>query len=458
MTINDLNLCIVDIETTGAGAPGNRIIEIAAIKIVKGEQVDQFHSLINPQRPIPYSISEFTGISDEDVKDAPIFEDIHRQLWHFLEGHIFIAHNVTFDYGFIRQEFDRLGMPFNLDRFCSVKLSKTLFPHYPKHDLSSIVERYNIPLRNRHRALDDALGVWEFLRRAQREVGADQWHAGLSKVLRTAALLPKEFPINVDGLPHALGVYMFYGGNDTLLYVGKANDIRSKVCDQVMNNPKLFSKEGCAIKRVEFIETKGKLGASLLEAHLIKKYHPVFNRRFKALDQMTTLSMVEDDAGYKRVVLNTHKSIRKEDLAAAYTVFRTRRLAVRFLEGIAQKYNIGRAFLGLEPCPASDRALEKPVIHNMRLIEALSKHRKMNWLFPGAIVIEESNALKTKGEAFVVDQWIIQEMIVYHHDANNELFKMNAAFDFDIYRILFNHLNKNKVKILNVTPRHMDSI
>ncbi len=436
MDLNDLDLCIVDIETTGARSQG-RIIEIGVLKIEKGKLTDQFHTLINPQQPIPPSITEFTGITDEDVRKAPIFEDIHRSLLAFLKGHVFVAHNVTFDYGFVRYEFDRLGVPFNPDRFCSVQLSRMLFPDQSKHDLSSIVERYGISLHHRHRALDDAMGVWEFFKVIQQEINEDRQHAVLSKILKSTKLLPGELAVKIDHLPYALGVYMFYDTNDVLLFVGKANDIRSKVWDQLINNAKFAN-----VERVAHVETQGKLGALLLESYLVKKHHPLLNRRSRPLDGMTTISVTEDAAGYKHLAVETFKSIQKEDLKQAYTVFRTKKHALKFLEGIAKKYRLDKSFLGLEPYVSPDLSV-KAVVHNMRLIEAISKHRKINWPFKEPIVIEENNALKTKGEVFIIDQWIIQQAIKYEAQARDILFETDGTFDFDTYRVLFNYLLKN---------------
>lgn len=420
MILKDLNLCIVDIETTGT-----KVIEVAVIKIEKGKLVDQYHTLLNPEQPIPFSITELTGISDDDVKDAPIFQDIHKKLWDFLKGSVFVAHNVSFDYGFLRREFSRQGLPFNLERFCSVNLSRLLFADEAKHDLSSIVDRYNIVLSKRHRALDDALGVWEFLKIIQKKINKKDQEDALSRVLRCSTFFPNKLKLNIDHVPYGLGVYMFYDLSNTLLYVGKANDMRSRVWDQLSDDKRL-SKE---VARIEYVETYGKLSAALIELHLIKQREPVYNRRFKPLEKMTILSIVEDNAGFKNIHLETYKEIRKEDLTNAYMVFRTKKDATAFVEGISKKIRLG--------------SNDQPVIHNMRLIESLSKRRKITWPYKGPVMIEESSPLKTHGEAFVIDQWIVEEAFKYESEAKIKLYETNGRFDFDTYRILYNYLLKN---------------
>src|SRR5262245_33211159 len=164
MTLDQLNMCIVDIETTGARYMGHRVIEIGALKIQNGQCVDTFHTLINPGRPIPPMITQITGITDQDVVDAPYFEDIHNDFWEFTKDHIFVAHNVRFDYGFLRQEFEELGKKFQLKMLCSVRLSRQMFKEHRRHDLGSIIERHKIDVKSRHRALDDARAVWEFFK------------------------------------------------------------------------------------------------------------------------------------------------------------------------------------------------------------------------------------------------------------------------------------------------------
>ncbi len=160
---------IIDVETTGGSSRNNRIIEIGAIRIQNGEEVDRFHSLLNPETPIPSFITKLTGISDKTVSKAPVFEELKDELVEFFRDSIFVAHNVYFDYGFIRDEFRRVGYGFTLDTLCSVRLSRALFPQYRHHNLDEIIKRFSFSCENRHRALDDALVVWEFMQKVHAE-------------------------------------------------------------------------------------------------------------------------------------------------------------------------------------------------------------------------------------------------------------------------------------------------
>lgn len=155
-------LVFLDIETTGGNAERARITEIGALKVEDCKVVDTYRQLINPEEPIPYFITKLTGITDEMVWDAPTFRGIADELELFLSETLFIAHYVNFDYRFIKSEFKRIGYEFNMDRACSVKLSRRLHPDQRRHGLDHVIERMRLDVKNRHRAFDDAEVIWKF--------------------------------------------------------------------------------------------------------------------------------------------------------------------------------------------------------------------------------------------------------------------------------------------------------
>ena len=154
-----MKYAIVDIETTGGQSPADRITEIAII-IHDGEKIiDEFTSLINPERRIPYFVSRLTGISDEMVMDAPRFFEVAKKIVEITEDCIFVAHNVQFDYQFIRQEFKSLGFNYSRDYTCTVRLSRKLLPGHASYSLGKLCNSLGIALENRHRAFGDALAT-----------------------------------------------------------------------------------------------------------------------------------------------------------------------------------------------------------------------------------------------------------------------------------------------------------
>lgn len=182
-------LVFLDIETTGISARGARITEIGALRVEDSRIVKSFKQLINPEEPVPYFITNLTGITNEMVWDAPTFRGIADDLELFLDGALFIAHNVGFDYGFIKMEFERIGYMFNMDRACSAKLSRRLYPEHKSHALDRLIERLNIDVANRHRAYDDAEVLWKFFQNELSLRGLDAFRA-LDKVTNFARLTP----------------------------------------------------------------------------------------------------------------------------------------------------------------------------------------------------------------------------------------------------------------------------
>lgn len=154
---------IVDVETTGGSPKYNRVIDLGVLRVEHGEIIDTFETLLNPGIEIPEYIIKMTGISNGDVHDAPVFDDIKDRLLELCDGSIFVAHNVGFDYGFIRQEFDRVGYGFTTEKLCTVRLSRVLYPEHKRHNLSEIITRFDFECKRRHRAFDDAKVLWDFL-------------------------------------------------------------------------------------------------------------------------------------------------------------------------------------------------------------------------------------------------------------------------------------------------------
>lgn len=154
---------VVDVETTGGRGEQHRVTEIGAVKLRGGRVIDRFETLLNPQRSIPPNITRLTGITPAMVADAPVFADVADDLARFLDGAIFVAHNVEFDYRFIGQEFRRIGRRFRMPKLCTCASMRRLYPGHCSYSLSSLCENYGIPLKSHHRALCDAEAAAELL-------------------------------------------------------------------------------------------------------------------------------------------------------------------------------------------------------------------------------------------------------------------------------------------------------
>lgn len=164
-------LVFLDIETSGGSPADSRITEIGALRVEGGEVVATYSQLLNPEQKLPWFITKLTNITDEMLWDQPLFAGIADDLEYFLRDAIFVAHNVNFDYSFIKAEYVRMGGSFNMDRFCTARLSRRLYPDQGRHNLDTVIKAHDIKVRNRHRAFDDAQVLHEFYKKAVDEHG-----------------------------------------------------------------------------------------------------------------------------------------------------------------------------------------------------------------------------------------------------------------------------------------------
>ncbi|HEV7121607.1 MAG TPA: exonuclease domain-containing protein, partial [Candidatus Paceibacterota bacterium] len=220
---------IIDTETTGMRPPFSRVIDLGIIRVEDGTVTERFETLINPGVSIPSYIRRFTSITDEDLQDAPSFEEIALQVEALLKDAVFVAHNAPFDYAFIKSEFRRLDMEFNAETLCSVRLSRALFPKERSHSLESIINRYGIKTHARHRAMPDAQAVWDFFQLIDKTVDAKEIQRAVQAVRQGGdSPAPRVARDTFAELPDSAGVYFFYGPEQELLYVGKSKHIRTR--------------------------------------------------------------------------------------------------------------------------------------------------------------------------------------------------------------------------------------
>lgn len=159
--LDDAEFVVVDLETTGTGAwRGERVTEVAAVRVHRGRVTPLFASLVNPGRPIPWFITRLTGISDEMVREAPPFGAIAGELAFHLAGRVFVAHNARFDWSFLEAEYSRIASG-DIRRLvpaqvCTVRLARRLLRHLPRRNLDAVCAHYGVDIAHRHRAMGDA--------------------------------------------------------------------------------------------------------------------------------------------------------------------------------------------------------------------------------------------------------------------------------------------------------------
>ena len=176
-----MEFAVVDIETTGSTPQSAGITEIAIVIHNGVEVTGKYVTLINPRHKIPPFIVNMTGISDEMVAAAPLFEEVAPQIYNLLNGRIFVAHNVSFDYSFVHYLLGRSGFQWSAPKLCTIKLSRRVFPGLVKYGLGSLTRDLGIRIEGRHRAWGDAAATAQVLTMAIEKEGMQPIHNLLAK-------------------------------------------------------------------------------------------------------------------------------------------------------------------------------------------------------------------------------------------------------------------------------------
>jgi DNA polymerase-3 subunit epsilon len=460
------DLVFVDLETTGGSAAYDRITEVGIVRIANGEPVEEWSSLVNPERPIPAYIEEFTGISNEMVAGAPRFAEIAAIVRQKLRGAVFVAHNARFDYSFLRSEFLKSELDFSARVLCTVKLSRRLFPEYARHNLDAVIERNGLTCRARHRALGDAKVLHDFWVTLCRAVDEPRLAAAVQAVLGAHTLPDHLQPGLADDLPEGPGVYRFFGADGTLLFVGKSHSLRTRVCGHFAAGPAATKDRGWTnqVRRVDWVETAGELGSMLREAEWIKTLKPLYNRRAKSKAESHTLRVDVSGANGRPCPVNAVAidGVDLDDLLECFGVFNSEKDARKALCDIARAQQLCLKVLGMEDgagscvahqfgkCRGACMGKEPLILHNMRVQLALSSLKLKAWPFPGRVALRERNpghgpAASSRGtDLHVVDQW------AYLGTARTEeelevlgAKDSSASFDVDVYRILVRYFANN---------------
>ncbi|HEU5135049.1 MAG TPA: exonuclease domain-containing protein [Steroidobacteraceae bacterium] len=444
-------VAFVDIETTGCTPGMHRIIDVAVIGAT-GDDVDfEWQSLVNPGVRVPAGITELTGIDNEMLEGAPPFERVAKELRERLEGRVFVAHNVRFDYGFIRREFASMGTAWRSSNLCTVRLSRALYPEMPRHNLDAVMERHDIHIENRHRAMPDAQALLAFWRKLRAAWPAQELQSALDLAghrVTLPATLPADLP---DDLPEGPGVYRFFGvgedGRETLIYVSRANILRERVLDHFrggLRSPKAL-KLAAEVRRVEWTETAGELGALLLEAREVRERQPMYNRAQRGGERLTWL--FEEGHTAPRLVELDAQVLRSNDVFGTY---RSERDARRALEGLAREHHWCFKLLGLEAgegscfglqvgrCKGACVGKEPALLHTARVKIGLMPLRLKPWPHEGPVMLREGAGERQQWH--IIDAW--QHLATI--DAGDEdavamlaraTRRSTGQFDIDAYRI-----------------------
>jgi DNA polymerase-3 subunit epsilon len=441
----------LDVETTGSTATRDRVTEVAWV-LLDGEtgQVSKESHLVNPDARIPAFIQQLTGITDDMVADAPRFSAIAPRLAAAMDGAVFVAHNARFDYGFIKNEFKRIGQSVRAPVLCSVKLSRLFFPAEKRHNLDAVMARHQLQADSRHRALTDADLIYQFWLDLQQRFGP-QKVLDAAKSLISQSSWPSHLDADaLDEMPDTPGVYIFYGEKRFTLYVGKSKHLRQRVLSH-FSGDHAHGKElslSMQVRQIEWHETPGEIGALLLEASLVKQLAPSHNVRLRRNKSLCAWRFsTETNAPPSLVWTQDLDAGAQDDL---YGLFTSQRHAQTWLTTLAETHQLCKGRLGLEKVkpkqPCFGRQLrqckgvcvgeEAPNLHDLRLLAAMVDRKVATWPFAGPVGFVERSKDKTQTAIHVVDRWCYLGTATQEGECADLLETARPQFDPDIYKIL----------------------
>ncbi len=334
---------VIDIETTGGYAKNEKITEIA-IYITNGYKIlDKFTSLINPERLVTPFISNLTGITNDMLENAPKFYEIAAKIVEITKDTIFVAHNVNFDYSFIKEEFANLGYKYRLNTLCSLKLSRKLFPGHKSYSLGNICKDLNIDLKNAHRAYADAKATAVLFNMIfQKDMQQNQ---GINiNGFSINGLNPNIDLSKIKNLPKKCGVYYFYNSDNELIYIGKSKNIYSRVLSHLRNEKttKAINMRS-TIADVDFELTGNELIALLKESNEIKQNKPIFNKAQRQTTNNWGIFKENDINGYICFKIGNTDKVNGDCI----NVYSSKAAATESLSRYCTKYNLCQKLCGL---------------------------------------------------------------------------------------------------------------
>lgn len=366
--------------------------------------MDQFISLVNPERPIQQFVTSLTGINNEMLRNAPKFYEIAKRVIEITEGCILVAHNAVFDYRVIALEFERLGYTYVRPTICTVELSKKLLPNMPSYSLGKLVRELGIPVVDRHRASGDALATVKLFKLL---ISKDLNKEIISSSVR---LIPKK---QVDTklleilkeLPTETGVYYFHDSEGKIIYIGKSKNIKKRVTQHFTSEARKSKKIQEQVHSVSFEITGSDLIAQLKENEEIKTIKPLFNRALRRNIYLYQLDSFVDEMGY--IHLQIEKTNSKKNFITTFTNYQQ---AKNFLYNVTSQYQLCQKLTGLHSgqsacfahgigvCLGACVNQELPDDYNQRVQEVIAK---FTLLGKSMLLIDKGTDINNKSVVYI---------------------------------------------------------
>ena len=444
---------IVDIETTGGQFNEEGITEIAIYKFDGHEVVDQFISLVNPEKEIQPFVVKLTGINNAMLRSAPKFYEVAKRIIEITEGCILVAHNTSFDYRILRTEFNRLGYDFVKPTLCTVELSKKLIPEQPSYSLGKLVRALGIPMSDRHRASGDAIATVKLFKMLLAKDTEKEILISLIKAEIKSGLTPKLLDI-VESLPSRTGIYYMHNEKGDLIYIGKSKNIKKRVNQHFTGTANKSKKIQIEVFAVTHEETGSELIALLKESEEIKINKPIYNRAQRKSIFQWALYKEVDENGYINLTIQKADGRKKE--ITSYTSAQEGKNA---LFKITEKYTLCQKLNGLyetlngcfqykiKECNGACLGKESPEEYNERVENFI---REMEFDNNNMIIIDRGRSVNERS-AVLIENGIYKGYCFYdlNYQINNIDVLKNIIIPMqnnrDTRHIIQSYLKRNRV-------------
>lgn len=375
---------ILDIETTGGKYNEEGITEIAIYKYDGHDIVDQFISLINPEREIQPFVVNLTGINSSMLRNAPKFYEIAKRVVEITEDCILVAHNAQFDYRILCTEFRRLGFEFERPSLCTVELAKDLIPNQESYSLGKLVRSLGIPVADRHRASGDAMATVKLFKML---LDKDSTKSIIQESIRLNPkhqLEPRHINI-IEQIPAVTGVYYMHKSDGEIIYIGKSNNIKKRINQHFTNTNPKSKKIQMQVAAVTYEATGSELVALLKESEEIKRNNPIYNRALRRKVFTHALYSFVDEHGYMNLKIDIADG-RKNPI----TTFANRQSAKTFMFSMVEAYQLCQKLTGIyntktscfkydiKECAGACIQKETPEDYNKRVEALINKNSYKN--------------------------------------------------------------------------------
>ncbi|MCC4212354.1 exonuclease domain-containing protein [Leeuwenhoekiella parthenopeia] len=359
---------ILDLETTGGKYNEEGITEIAIYKFDGHEIVDQFISLVNPERPIQAFVVGLTGINNQMLRNAPKFYEVAKRVIEITTDCIIVAHNAQFDYRILQLEFDRLGYDYQRKSLCTVELAQELLPDQQSYSLGKLARNLGIPVTDRHRANGDALATVKLFKillakDTQKKIIQESVKLNPKKQLDT------KLRDLIEEIPSQTGVYYMHNANGRVIYIGKSRNMKKQVNQHFTSDNQKSKRIQNEVEALSYDETGSELVALLKEHEEVKKIKPHHNRGARRAKFKAQLASFYDEQGYLN--LQVEKADRTK---ACITTFSTIPSGLAYLGRMAEQYELSPDKIGLKDVDENSSCTDSPEVYNAKVQDFINAH------------------------------------------------------------------------------------